>query len=124
MSDNKIKSPADLLALRDKAKEDVELRAGGKALRITVHMGTCGIASGARDVLKQLAAELSAAGAKDVTLTQTGCAGLCDQEPMISLTDATGSMVRYGKLDAQKVGEIVRKHVLGGTPIVDYMIRA
>jgi len=119
----RITSPQDLKALQEKAKAEIELRTGQKDLRITVHMGTCGIAAGARDVLAALMNALAAADAKNVTITQTGCAGLCDQEPMLTLTDKSGGSFRYGKLDKHKVGEIVREHVLRGQPVVEYLIK-
>ena len=123
MGKKKIASVEQLRALRDRAKAKVALRAGPKDVAITVHMGTCGIAAGARDVLAQLADELAEAHADDVTIRQSGCSGLCDQEPMITVRDAAGTEVRYGHLDARGVREIVREHVLGGHPVPDYIIR-
>ncbi len=86
-------------------------------------MGTCGIAAGARDVLAALMKELAAAKDASVTLQQAGCAGLCDHEPMMSLTDKTGDVFRYGRLDKAKVRQIVREHVLRGQPVDEYLIR-
>jgi len=120
---NKITSPSDLKALRDKAQAEIDLRSGAKEMRITVHMGTCGIAAGARDVLAALMAELSAAGVTTVTLQQAGCAGLCDREPMLTLTDKAGEVFRYGRLDKQKVRQIVREHVLRGDPVEEHLIK-
>jgi NADP-reducing hydrogenase subunit HndB len=119
----RISSPQDLKALQEKAQGEIDLRSGPKDVRITVHMGTCGIAAGARDVLAALLNALSAVAANNATITQTGCAGLCDQEPMITLTDKAGGSFRYGKLDKHKIGEIVREHVLRGQPVVEYMIK-
>lgn len=120
----KIKSPAELGALRERARAEIELRSGLKDVRITVHMGTCGIAAGARDVLASLVSELASRGVKNVSLTQTGCAGLCDQEPMLTLQDAAGRSFRYGKLDRVRVQEIIQEHVVGGNPVEAYLIRA
>jgi NADP-reducing hydrogenase subunit HndB len=119
----KINSPADLAALREKAQASIDLRSGAKDMRITVHMGTCGIAAGARDVLAALMKELAAVEATGVTLQQAGCAGLCDREPMLSLTDKTGDVFRYGRLDKQKVRQIVREHVLRGKPVDEFLIK-
>lgn len=118
----KLKSPQDLLALRQKAKESMELRSGPKEITITVHMGTCGIAAGGRDVLAKLAELLEANGIKNTTLRQSGCVGLCDREPMLTLTDAAGKEYRYGKLTAEKLESIVSQHVQGGSPVMDYLI--
>jgi len=120
---SKIKTPQDLRAIRERARWDISLRAGARELEITVHMGTCGIAAGAREVLSALAAELETAGASErVTLRQSGCAGLCDREPTATLKDKHGNSFRYGKLDARKVHRIVQEHVLGGNPVVEYLI--
>jgi NADP-reducing hydrogenase subunit HndB len=120
--EKRIKSPADLAALRDRVKGELDLRSAEGDVEVTVHMGTCGIAAGARDVLTQLVAELEGASAEQVVLRQASCAGLCDQEPMITLTDKAGKEFRYGKLDRRKVHEIVREHVLGGKPVIDYIV--
>ncbi len=118
----KIKSPQDLLALREKAKADIELRSGPKEVQVTVHMGTCGIAAGARDVMAAFMDELGTANLDNVTLRQTGCAGLCDREPMLTMTDKDGHQFRYGKLDRKKVHRIVQEHLAAGNPVLDFMI--
>lgn len=118
----KIKSPADLLALRDKARGGLDLRGGPKEIQIIVHMGTCGIATGARDVLAAMAEALETAGVTNVTLRQAGCAGLCDREPMLTLKDKNGNEYRYGKLDRDRVKAIVEKHVVQGNPVMEYLI--
>ncbi len=119
----RITSPQELRDLRDKARAETDLRGGPKDVQITVHMGTCGIAAGARDVLEQLAEEISQASVQTVTLRQSGCLGLCDQEPMLTLTDKTGNEFRYGRLDNIKVHEIVQEHVVGGNPVIDCIIK-
>ncbi len=120
----KITSPADLAAVKSAAKADIDLRSGPKDVRITVHMGTCGIAAGARETLTTLMSALAAVSAENVSVQQTGCAGLCDQEPMITLTDKEGGSFRYGRLNKQKIGEIVRDHVIGGHPVAEHLIKA
>jgi NADP-reducing hydrogenase subunit HndB len=119
----RINSPKDLKAFQEKAKAEIDLRTGQKDMRITVHMGTCGIAAGARDILTALMTELSHTKATNVGIQQTGCAGLCDQEPMVTLTDKAGGTFRYGRLDKNKVGQIVREHVLRGVPVNEFMIK-
>ena len=118
----KIKSPEELRLLRDMLKDETDLRTGPKEIQITVHMGTCGIASGARDVLMQLAHELEHSSIEKVTLKQSGCMGMCDNEPMMTLTDSAGGEFRYGKLDKNKIREIVAQHIVEGKPLMDYMI--
>ena len=116
----RINSVEELTALRDRARAEIELRNGVREMQITVHMGTCGIAAGAREVLAQLVA--SQAFLNNVTLRPAGCAGRCDQEPMITLTDRSGKEFRYGKLDKTRVGEIIREHVLAGRPVARYLV--
>ncbi len=118
----KIKSPEDLLALRDKARKSIELRGEPKEMTITMHMGTCGIAAGARDMLAKLGELLASHGVTNVTLRQSGCVGLCDREPMLTLTDAAGKEYRYGKLTPERLESIVTQHVQGGNPVMDYLI--
>jgi NADP-reducing hydrogenase subunit HndB len=122
--DKRITDPAALKAFRDKARAEVDLRTGPKDIQVTVHMGTCGIASGARDVLSLLVRELGEAKVDKVTLRQSGCAGLCDQEPMLTLKDKTGREYRYGRLDKAKVQEIIQGHILGGNPVVKLLLQA
>ena len=118
----KIKSPKDLAAIRDRARAEIDVRTGEKDLQITVHMGTCGIAAGARDVLGALLSEMENLGPDSPLIRQTGCLGLCDREPMMTLTDRDGKQVRYGKLDAKKVHRIVQEHVVGGDVVTDFLI--
>jgi len=119
----RITNPRDLKALQEKVKGEIDLRSGPKDMRITVHMGTCGIAAGARDILAALMNELTGAKVENVSLQQSGCVGLCDQEPMFTLTDKAGGAFRYGRLDKNKVGQIVREHVLRGQPVLEYLIK-
>ena len=121
---NKIKSPEDLKNLRDKFREETELRTGEKEMKIIVHMGTCGIAAGARDVLGELADQINNAGLKHVAVQQSGCAGLCDQEPMVTVTDKSGVKLCYGRLDKNKVRQIVQEHIIQGKPVTEYVVSA
>jgi NADP-reducing hydrogenase subunit HndB len=118
----RIASPEELKALRDKARAEVDVRGGPKETRITVHMGTCGIAAGARDVLAELTRSLVQAGAENVTLRQSGCIGLCDQEPMLTFSDREGRDYLYVHLDREKAKKIVKSHVLAGKPVHEYIL--
>ena len=119
----RIGSPEDLDKLRSKALAEIDLRQGVKDIRITVHMGTCGIAAGARDVLATIMQELAAAGIDYVTLQQAGCVGFCEQEPMITVTNKAGEMYRYGRLDRNKTRDIVRGHILRGAVVSEFLIK-
>ena len=119
----KISSPQDLLKLRETARSQVDLRGGAKEARVVVHMGTCGIAAGARDVVAALAAEIDARGVQTVTVRQSGCIGLCDQEPLLTYTDKAGQNFLYGNLTREKVAEIVEQHFVRGTPVDAYIVK-
>ncbi len=119
-----INNPDDLNRLAAQYKADLDVRGGAKDFKVTVHMGTCGIAAGARDILMELADQLVKAGAENVMITQTGCAGMCDQEPMLTLADSEGRRFLYGRLDSRKVREIVRQHILGGSPVVSCIVHS
>lgn len=117
-----IKSPADLVALREKARQAIALRTGPKEIIMTVHMGTCGIAAGAREVLATLTRCLDQEGITNVTVRQSGCIGLCDREPMLTMTDKSGKDYRYGKLNDERIRTIVHEHVVKGNPVIEYLI--
>jgi len=119
----KISSPQDLLKLRDMARSQVDLRGGVKEARVVVHMGTCGIAAGARDIVAELVAQLDARGVQTVTVRQSGCIGLCDQEPMLTYTDKTGRNFLYVNLTREKVGELVERHIVKGSPVEQYIMK-
>jgi NADP-reducing hydrogenase subunit HndB len=119
----KIESPEDLLKFREQARSEIDLRVGPKDILLTVHMGTCGIAAGARDVLATVVEELGAAGISNAAVQQTGCVGLCDREPMMTITDKSGAIFRYGALDRARTRDIILHHVLRGTVVNEYLIK-
>jgi NADP-reducing hydrogenase subunit HndB len=122
---DKIKSPADLLAMAERAKEGIDLRSGAKEIKVTVHMGTCGIAAGARNVVVDFISEIADAKLDNVTIHQSGCAGLCEMEPMATVQMADGSVYHYGHLEGRdKVHEIVKTHLVDGTPVAAYLIKS
>jgi NADP-reducing hydrogenase subunit HndB len=121
---DKIKSPADLLAMATKAKAGLDLRSGVKEIKVTVHMGTCGIAAGARDLVVDFIAEIADAKLDNVTIHQSGCAGLCEMEPMATVEFAEGGVYHYGRLeDRAKVREIVQSHLVSGAPLQAYLVK-
>jgi len=119
----KISSPQDLLKLRDRARGQVDLRGGVKESRVVVHMGTCGIAAGARDIVAELVSQLDSRGVQTVTVRQSGCIGLCDQEPMLTYTDKAGRNFLYVNLTREKVGELVESHIVKGSPVEQYIMK-
>jgi NADP-reducing hydrogenase subunit HndB len=119
----KITSAEELKKLRDRAQAQVSLRSGPKEVQVVVHMGTCGIAAGARDVMSEMAAGLDSAGLDDVTLRQSGCIGLCDEEPMMTVTDRERRNFLYVDLTREKVRRIVKEHLAGGKPVEAFLAR-
>lgn len=111
---------ADLQNVRDKNKATFTLRKGDYKAKIVVHMGTCGIAAGARNVMTALMNEIAVDGREDIVVKTSGCGGLCNREPMavIELVDQTP--VIYGDLNEEKITEIFREHIMGGNPVEKY----
>jgi NADP-reducing hydrogenase subunit HndB len=105
---------ADLKKIKDKAHADSALREGVHRAKVTVHMGTCGIAAGARTVMDSLMAEIAEAGVSDVVVTTSGCAGFCAQEPMVTVELTGQEPIVYGKIDANKMRQIFKRHVMLG----------
>ena len=114
--------PEDLDKISDRMKSSTTLRDGSARAKITVHMGTCGIASGAREIMKAFLSEVELAKSDDVVLTTSGCAGLCSHEPMATIELNGETPVKYAELDEKKVKQIYADHVLGGTAVSDLAI--
>ena len=112
----------DLAKIKDKVKTSTALREGGYKAKITVHMGTCGIASGARKVMQALMDEIAKKDIKDVIVTTSGCAGLCSREPMATVELMGEAPVKYVDLDEEKTREILTEHVLGGKIVKEYAL--
>ena len=119
-----MKSLEELLAIRDRAKAAMTDREGtGDGIRVVVGMATCGIAAGARPVLNAFVEEVSKAGLSDkVMVSQTGCIGVCQFEPVVEIFEAGKEKVTYVKMTAEKAAEVVEKHLKGGKVISEYTI--
>lgn len=119
-----MKSLAELAAIRDKMKEKVVIREGSSQTRVVVGMATCGIAAGARPVLTAFVEKINEAGlAANVTVTQTGCIGICQYEPVVEIYEAGKEKVTYVKMSPEKAAEVVEKHLKGGKVIEEYTIK-
>lgn len=114
--------PEDLDKISQKMRSTTQLREGAGRVKITVHMGTCGIASGAREILTAFMKEIENVDAKDIILTTSGCAGLCSKEPMATIEIQGSAPVKYIELNSDKVKKIFSEHVLGDTIVEDYAL--
>jgi len=100
----------------------MSLREGEARAKVTVHMGTCGIAAGARKIMSALMGELEGRQEKDILLTTSGCAGLCSREPMITVELKGEAPVKYVDLDEEKAKKIFQDHVLAGAVVKEFAI--
>ena len=118
-----MKSLAELAAIREKMKDKVVLREGSGEIRVVVGMATCGIAAGARPVLNAFVEGVSNAGLADkVMVSQTGCIGVCQFEPVVEIFEAGKDKVTYIKMTPEKAAEVIEKHLKGDAPISEYTI--
>lgn len=120
-----MKSLAELQAIKDRMKDKVILREGSEEIRVVVGMATCGIAAGARPVLNTLVEEVNNEGLTGkVTVSQTGCIGICQFEPVVEVFEPGKEKVTYVKMDADKAKRVVKEHLAGGKAVAEYTIAA
>ncbi|MBF0559784.1 MAG: (2Fe-2S) ferredoxin domain-containing protein [Nitrospirae bacterium] len=112
----------DLKRIKDQQKATFTLREGGSRVKVTVHMGTCGIAAGARKVMEALLDEINKSNVSDVAVTTSGCAGLCSKEPMATVELLNAAPVKYGSLNEEKMRKIFQDHILNGHPVEEYAL--
>ena len=118
-----MKSLAELKAIKDRMKSKVILREGHGEVRVVVGMATCGIAAGARPVLNTLVEEVNKADLYEkVTVSQTGCIGFCQLEPIVEVYEAGKEKVTYVKMTPDKAKEVVEKHLKAGTVVTEYTV--
>ncbi len=119
-----MKSIAELKAIRDRAKQQVDLRKEKDGYKIVVGMATCGIAAGARPVMEALLTKVTRDNLDNVTVTQTGCIGICRLEPVVEVFAPNGEKFTYVKMTAEKAEKIIAQHIVMGKPVVEYTIGA
>ena len=118
-----MKSLAELMAIKERMKSKVSIREGSTETRVVVGMATCGIAAGARPVLNAFVELVNEANMGDkITVTQTGCVGLCQYEPIVEIYEAGKEKVTYVKMTADKAKEVVEKHLKGGNVVMEYTV--
>ncbi len=120
-----MKSLAELKAIREKMQNSVGMREDAEDnIRVVVGMATCGIAAGARPVLTAFTDEVAKRGLHNVTVTQTGCIGICQFEPVVEVYEPGKEKVTYVKMTAEKAVKVVNDHLVNGNPITAYTIGA
>ncbi len=120
-----MKSLAELQAIKAKMQNKVALREGSGEMRVVVGMATCGIAAGARPVLSAFVEEVAKADlTSKVTVSQTGCIGICQFEPVVEVYEADKEKVTYVKMTAEKAKRVVEEHIKGGKVVAEYTFAA
>jgi NADP-reducing hydrogenase subunit HndB len=112
----------DLKRIREEAKQTLTLRSGTARAKVTVHMGTCGISAGARDVMGALLKEIEKQKIADVIVTTSGCAGLCSREPMATVEIAGQPPVKYVDLKPERILRVLKEHVIEGRIVTDFAL--
>ena len=112
----------DLDRISEEVRRTTLLREGAGRAKITVHMGTCGIAAGAREIMNTLLAEIAQRNIEDVIVTTSGCAGLCSKEPMATVELEGEAPVKYIELTPEKISKIFSEHVVGGKIVNEYAL--
>ena len=120
-----MKSLAELKAIREKAQAELQMRRENpNAARVLVGMATCGIAAGARPVLNAFVEEIAKRGLKDITVTQTGCIGICQYEPVVEIEIPGEEKVTYVKMTPEKAVKVVNDHLVNHNVVTEFTIGA
>ena len=116
-----MKSLEELKAIRDRVQNQMDMRNDNdNDTRIVIGMATCGIAAGARPVLNEFLQEINKRGLSGVTVTQTGCIGMCRLEPIVEIFKPGEEKVTYVKMTPDKVAKVVTEHIVNGRPVMEY----
>ena len=118
-----MKSLEELMAIKAKMQDKVSVRTSSGDIRIVVGMATCGIAAGARPVLNAFVEAVNENGlAQEVTVSQTGCIGICQFEPVVEVFEAGNVKTTYVKMTPEKAKAVVEKHLKGGNVVSEFTI--
>jgi NADP-reducing hydrogenase subunit HndB len=112
----------DLKRIREKAKKSTALREGETTVKVTVHMGTCGIAAGAREVMDALLEEMAQVDRQDIRVVTSGCMGMCSSEPNVTVEMHGKEPVIYQHMDKNKMRQVFKRHVLLGEVQTDFAL--
>ena len=119
-----MKSIAELEEIRRKTLDEIKMRTNKDGMRVVVGMATCGIAAGARPVMNAFVEELAKRNLSDVSVTMTGCIGVCRLEPIVEVFNADGTKVTYVKMTPEKAARVVAEHIVNGRICRDLTIGA
>jgi NADP-reducing hydrogenase subunit HndB len=119
-----IQSLEDLNRFREEVLEKKARAASLGAVQVVVGMGTCGIAAGALNTMQAILEQVEAEHLQNILVSKTGCIGLCEEEPVVQVALGQKRMVTYGKVTPEKARRILKEHVLGGSPVLDYIVKA
>ncbi|MFC2146018.1 (2Fe-2S) ferredoxin domain-containing protein [Acidobacteriota bacterium] len=112
----------DLEKIREKIQKTTNLRENKARAKVTIHMGTCGIAAGARTILTSLLEEIEEEKLMDILVTTSGCAGLCSREPMATVEILDHPPVKYADLTIEKMKKILTQHIVKGDIVKEYAL--
>jgi NADP-reducing hydrogenase subunit HndB len=112
----------DLKRIKEETTKSTSLRDGDANIKITVHMGTCGIAAGAREVMNALMEEMAEADRQDIRVVTSGCMGMCSSEPNVTVESTEAEPIVYQKMDANRMRQVFRRHVLLGEIQSDFAL--
>ena len=120
-----MKTLAELMAIKEATMQKMTVRedTGDDAIRIVVGMATCGIAAGARPVLNAFVDEVAKRNLQGVTVSQTGCIGMCQYEPIVEVIQPGKEKVTYVKMTAEKAAKVVNDHIVNGNPVAEYTVK-
>ncbi|GAB6138149.1 (2Fe-2S) ferredoxin domain-containing protein [Halanaerobaculum tunisiense] len=116
-----MESLEELQELREEAQKNLQARKTEDKPKVIVGMGTCGIAAGAREVMKAIVAEVNKRDL-DVTVTQTGCIGMCEKEPLVDVRLPGKDRITYGPVETEDVERIVVNHLVNGNLVEDLVV--
>ena len=119
-----VKSLDDLKKIKEQATQKREIKTASGQAQVTVAMGTCGIAAGARDTMKAVLETIETDSLQGIVVTQTGCIGLCEWEPIVQVTIGEQTKVTYGKVTPERAQQILKEHVVGGQVVRSLVVPA
>jgi NADP-reducing hydrogenase subunit HndB len=112
----------DLKKIKNRVEKEDQFRSGTKRIKLTVHMGTCGIASGAKEILDTFMSEISENNLNDVLITTSGCIGICSREPLATVEEQGKEAIVYEYLTSNKARQIFKRHVMNGEVQMDFVM--